>query len=495
MLCKINSVSLFGISGIACNVEVDTSNGIPNIKIIGQISNTCKEISSRAIIAIKNSGFKYIPKKITVNISPVEIPKLGSSLDLAICIGIINNLGYISTFIGNHIFMIGEVGLDGGIHKVNGIVPMLLSAKKSGSKICFIPYENKYESNIIKDLTIICVKSLREVVNILNNKAFDSNNICDIRPCIDEDIINFNQIYSQSLASRVCLISAAGNHHLLMSGPKGIGKTMLANAMIGILPDLTNSELLEVNTIYSAYGMNIGSDIINGRPFRAPNSTITKSMLLGNFNRQIVGEITLAHKGILFIDEFNLLSSEAINCLRLPLENKLINTTYLKRSISYPADFLFIAAMNSCPCGEFPDLNKCKCSFNAIKKYREKINNPILDRIDLVINMNKVAERNKSDYDSVKMKNIVTKIRDIQLSRNEGKLNSELTLFQIQKYSKIDKHLIKKVHILFEDLHLSFRGYKRVLNIARTIADIDGSEVVKDSHIEESIFLERGRYW
>lgn len=494
MFCKLISATLNGLEAIICNVEIDCGKGIPTFNMVGMLSSENKEAKSRVKIAIKNSGFTFENKKITVNISPANLKKNGTALDLPICIGLLSNMGHIKRFISNKNFFVGEIGLNGSINKINGILPMLSAAKKYGCEVCFIPKENLYEASLIKDIKIIGVSSLNEIV-----KKINSNDLTATIPekffYKKENMTNkFSEILSQDKAIRSAIIACAGKHNIIFSGSYGIGKTLISKAMLSALPEMTSDEIIEVNEIYSSIGKNT-KELIFSRPIRSPHYTISSSSLLGGGKIPVCGEITLAHKGILFLDEIGQFKKSTLNQLRQPLEDKKIVIVRNNSSVTFPADFMLIGTMNSCPCGEYPNKNKCICTENEIKQYHNKISSPILDRIDLLIHMDSPNENKKTQYNDNDIKKIIVDSWKVQKIRNFGKLNSQLTLKEILDIGLFKTDSINSINNIFNALSLSMRGYARVLKIARTIADMDNSKFVHTTHINEAIFNERVRQW
>lgn len=493
MLTKINSCSLYGISGVKCTVEIDTSKGIPTINLVGQMNKAAKEIRQKAITAIKNSGFKYKPGKLNINILPANIPKVGTSLDLPICVGILSNLGYIKTFIGDHIYIIGELSLTGDVVGISGILPMLQVAKESGCKIAFIPYSNLSESLFIEGITVIGINSLYDLVERLNHKNYSRTEFSFFTHKSNDDYPLFENIFSLDTTIRAALIAASGFHNMILSGPNGIGKTLICTAMQGILPSPDFSELSEINSIHSASDLLRNQSIVDRRPFRAPPVNISSSFMLGSDFRLKPGEITLAHNGILFLDEINHFKSDILNSLRVPLEKGFVSYHRDSTSVKFPCKFLLLGTMNACPCGNYPDIDKCTCSYKEILNYRKRFSTPFLDRIDLFINLSKPVKKFSSSYKTEDMKKIVNKVKSIQFERNGNIFNSRLSLNKIEFYSYlsgIDKNYLMDT---LSKLNISFRGYARVLKISRTIADLDFSEIVKRKHIDEALIIERGR--
>lgn len=494
MLCKILSATSMGIDCQFCTVEVDCSRGLPTFNMVGFLSSESKEAKSRVKIAIKNSGFNFDNKKITVNVAPASIKKNGSSLDLPICCALLYNMGHIKRYISSQIFIVGEICLDGSINRVNGIINMLLTARKNGCTICFIPNSNLIEASLVEGITIIGIRSLQEIVSKINSKDYETNCPNKTYEVQENNSTSFSSINSQDHAIRIALIACCGKHNIIFSGSYGIGKSLLAKAMLYALPPMNSEEILEVNSIYSSMGLN-NNKLILKRPVRSPHHSITTSSLIGGGKNPVCGEITLAHKGILFLDELGLYKKSVLDNLRQPIENKKVTIIRNNQSLTFPADTMIIGTMNSCPCGEFPNLEKCRCSKVEIKNYQKKISSALLDRIDLMVCLEKPSKNNKSTYSDEDILKTIRQCWQIQFKRNNNKLNSELSLNEILNIGNFSKSSIENINNVFSNLKLSLRGYARVLKISRTIADIDNSKSVEISHANEALLIERVRQW
>lgn len=499
MFCKITSASILGIEGQICNVEVDSSNGIPFFNMVGLLSSESKEAKDRVRIAIKNSGFGFDNKKITVNISPADIKKTGTAFDLPICIGLLYNMGTITRYIGNDIFIAGEISLNGAVIPLKGIISMIEAAKKHGCKYCFVPSKNYKEARLVDDMHIIGVSSLRELVEKINHKIltdFHDESYTTLAKVAPYSNTLFEEIKSQKLGVRAALIAACGNHNLMLTGENGIGKTMIAKALLGILPPLEKNEMLECTKLHSVQGLLFEDNIINCRPFRAPHQGITSTALIGGGVYPQPGEISLAHNGILYLDEFSLFRNNVLDSLRSPLENKFVIISRRSGTFIFPAKVLIIASMNCCACGAYPDLQKCTCSKADLKRYRSKISNPILDRFDLFCMLKRPKINSKLDISdtTANMKKIVIETRKLQINRNpDGLLNSELTSKNILDVCKINSNIYNNFLDIIDTLKISMRGYTRIFKVARTIADIDKSNLVKKIHLDEALIYERAR--
>lgn len=499
MLTIVNSMALHGLDGFLISVEVDVSGGMPSWEVVGLPDISVRESKERVRTAIKNCGIELQSRKIVINLSPADIKKEGSIFDLAIAVGILSNIGVIScTQINKYIF-IGEMSLNGNINKVNGILPMCIEAKRIGIKKIIIPKENEQEASIVNGIDIIGVNNLGEVIDYLNDTI-------KIEPArINQDIIfkninnhllDFSEVKGQENIKRALEVSAAGGHNCLLIGNPGSGKTMMARRLPTILPDLTFEEALEITKIHSIAGkLNAEQSIINVRPFRSPHHTISGVSLVGGGKMPKPGEISLSHYGVLFLDELPEFNKSTLEVLRGPLEDKKVTISRVGATLTYPCNFMLIASMNPCPCGYYGSKDKiCNCTEQMIEKYRGKISGPLLDRIDIHIEVCPVKyDKLQSDEiseSSEKIKERVNIARNIQVERYKKYgifSNCELTPKLIQKYCKLDNESKRILEKSFDKLGLSARAYGRILKVSRTIADLDGKENIEVNHIAEAI--------
>ncbi len=507
MLSKIKSLALYGLEGYLIDVQVDISSGMPCWEIVGLPDISVREAKERVRIAIKNSGFEFQSRKIIVNLAPADLRKEGTHFDLPIAIGLLLNSGQIYN-IEEDVAFIGELSLDGKINKVNGILPMCVEAKRLGIKKIIVPKENAKEGAIVSNIDIIGVSNIREVVKFLNKKIVIEPEKSDLKTILNNKVNNFDfsEVKGQENVKRALEIAAAGGHNCLLIGSPGSGKTMLAQRIPSILPDLTFEETLEITKIYSISGaLPKDSPIITNRQYRAPHHTITPMSLVGGGRFPKPGEISLAHYGVLFLDELPEFNKSTLDLLREPLEDGKVTINRMNSSFTYPCKFMFVASMNPCPCGYYGFKEKeCTCSPNTVSRYMNKISGPLLDRIDIQIEVTPVKylklQSNKKIETSEDIKKRVNKARNLQIERyKEYNIfsNSNLTPKLIEKFCVLDKESKNILETAFERLKLSARAYTRILKVARTIADLDGSSNIKSNHIAEAIqyrSLDR-KYW
>lgn len=525
MLSKIYSAALHGLNAYIVSVQVDESNGLPRSLTLGNVSASVKEAIERVSIALKNLGMELPPKKITINLQPADLRKTGSSFDLPIFMGTLLAL-YPKTFFPYENYgFIGELGLDGEIRPVPGVLPMVLALEEAGLEGVFVPKENEAEATNCEKLKIIACSHITELMDICkisygnidkeNNMKQKTKNLEEKKTlkhlrCAREEYkgrysgneeeqnLDFQDVAGQSYGIRAALIAAAGHHALLFSGPAGTGKSMIAKRIPGILPKMTRKEKLDLSKIYSiASCLPSGEALIEKRPFRAPHSTVSQNTLLGGMvsGRLIPGELALAGKGVLFLDELPLFKKESIEALRGPMEEKKVSLHRLQQFFSYPVDCLFVAAMNPCPCGFFPDRNRCHCTPGQIRAYQRGISKPILERMDLcvslpAISLEEALSREKGISSAVLRKQVERAQRMQEkrfLQEEELRWNGDMNVTAVKKYCVLSKEEEAYMENIFRIKNLSMRTYHKILKIARTIADLEEMEEMNINHLAEAV--------
>jgi magnesium chelatase family protein len=498
MLAKIKSVALKGLEAFDVLVEVDVSNGLPSLNIVGLPDEAVQESKERVRSAIKNSGFEYPMKRITVNLAPAELRKEGSTFDLPIALGILLVVEAIKDNKKvNDFYFAGELSLDGTIRRISGALPMAIGLAYDSNSFV-VPYENIFEVAIVKNINAYPVKHLKEAVEFLNM----DRTIEPVHKSIEDDLLeevsfeeDFSDIKGQFQAKRSLEIASAGGHNVVMVGSPGSGKTLLARRVPTILPPLTEKEALEVTQIYSVSSLLMEEGYVKRRPFRSPHHTASGAAIIGGGNSPKPGEISLAHNGVLFFDELPEFRRDVLEALRQPMEDGFVSIARVKERITYPSRFMLVAAMNPCPCGWYGDpVHPCSCTVSEIKKYRAKVSGPLWDRFDIQVEVprllpDELVQKTFSES-SKNIRERVIKARKIQAGRYKNKSifsNSQLSPRAIKEFISLREEERSFLSNVSEKFSLTGRGYDRVLKVARTIADLEGSEDVRLPHIAEAV--------
>lgn len=497
MYSIVSTAIICGIRSVPVCVEADVSDGMPVFEMVGFLASEVKEAKERVRTALRNAGFVLPPKRITVNFTPADIRKSGSGFDLPIAVAVLAALGSVPAKGLEELFVIGEIGLNGNVQPVHGVLPMVAEARERGIRRCMVPAGNKREAELVTDMKIYGVTSIRDVIKILRGEPWEETEIpYNIEATGKEGKVpDFADINGQRLVKRACEVAVSGMHNLLMIGPPGAGKTMMAMRIPSILPPLAETEQMELSKVYSVSGLFAEREgLMRERPFRAPHHTITMQGLSGGGAIPKPGEVSLAHKGVLFLDELPEFQKNTLEVLRQPMEEKCVRMVRLHGSYEYPAEFMLVAAMNPCRCGYYPDMQKCRCTQSSIERYLGRISQPLLDRIDICVEAPRIAFRelteNGREEPSEEIRKRVIEAQKIQRERykEEGFLyNSQIPGVRIREYCGLDRKQESYMEQMYKKLNLTARSYHKILKVARTLADMEQEERIRTRHLQEAV--------
>lgn len=511
MFSKVSSAVISGVESRMISVEADVSDGLPGFYMVGYLASEVKEAQDRVRTAIRNSGLTMLPKKITVNLAPADLRKSGSGFDLPIAAAILSSYGYIPAEELKQYFIAGELGLDGNIRGIRGVLGMVMEARAAGMKYCIVPEVNIQEASVVRDIEVYGAAHLKEIVahfataEKLKKRHINIEEIVSGTaglPDSEKAAPDFADVKGQHFVKRAAEIAAAGMHNLLITGPPGAGKSMIASRIPGILPPLSVDEALEITKIHSIAGLLPESGIMCSRPFRMPHHTVTAAALTGGGMIPKPGEISLAHRGVLYLDELPEFQKDTLEILRQPMEDGVVRISRNSGQFVFPADFMLIASRNPCKCGYYPDRSRCRCNEQEVLRYLNRISRPLLDRIDLhaeayQMTYTDLQTSDKKEESSAQIRNRVRKAHRIQKIRYAGtkfRYNADLGAAVLETYCPVEAEEKELLQQIYEKKKLTARSYHRMLKVARTIADLAGSEQIRAEHIGEAVQYRMAEY-
>ena len=495
MFSSVLSADVRGIFGVPILVETDISDGLPGLTMVGYLTSAVKESADRVRTALKNTGLSLPPKKITINLSPADTKKEGTGFDLAIAISMVCSIGMIPKTSVEDIMFLGELGLDGAVKRIRGVLPMVEMAKERGCRACVIPKDNMAEGKIVKGITCIGVDTLKQAIRYIRNGTYEESALVLANAEEETETLNFSQIRGQEAVKQAAKLAAAGRLNLLMIGPPGSGKTMIARRIPTILPPMSEEECFEVTKIYSICGLlPEGKGLIKTRPFRAPHHTISVSAMVGGGRKVMPGEVSLSSHGCLFLDEITELPRNVMESLRQPLEDKVVQISRVSGTDYFPANSMLVAAMNPCRCGYYPDMNKCHCTSADLSRYLKKISIPFVDRMDLCVEVPRIQfeqlTKKADGQTSEEIREEVICAHQVQKERYQGseyRFNADVKGSDAEEYFRVGKKEQQLLEDAFESLQLTARSYHKILKVARTAADLEGVQDIARRHILQAI--------